>query len=152
MKFDKNDTAVVMIDPQNEVLSETGLGWPLLRESLHENNTRKQKEERVRRENVRLEERTRIAQELHDTLLQTFLSASMQLSVAVDRVPAESPVRPLLDRVHRIMKQGIEEGRHTIEDLRSTDSDPFDLVMALSSIQQELAVKPIVDFRVSVAG
>src|SRR5262249_48157489 len=39
MKFDKNDTAVVMIDPQNEVLSETGLGWPQLRESLHENNT-----------------------------------------------------------------------------------------------------------------
>ena len=39
MKFDRNDTAVVMIDPQNEVLSETGLGWPLLRESLHENNT-----------------------------------------------------------------------------------------------------------------
>ena len=39
MKFDKNDTAVVMIDPQNEVLSETGLGWPLLHESLRENNT-----------------------------------------------------------------------------------------------------------------
>src|SRR5215468_126664 len=39
MKFDKNDTAIVMIDPQNDVLSETGLGWPLLRESLQENNT-----------------------------------------------------------------------------------------------------------------
>jgi nicotinamidase-related amidase len=39
MKFDKNETAVVMIDPQNEVLSETGLGWPLLRESLRENST-----------------------------------------------------------------------------------------------------------------
>ena len=39
MTFDKNDTAMVMIDPQNEVLSEMGLGWPLLRESLHENNT-----------------------------------------------------------------------------------------------------------------
>ena len=39
MKFDRNDTAVVMIDPQNEVLSETGLAWPLLHESLHENNT-----------------------------------------------------------------------------------------------------------------
>ena len=39
MKFDRNDTAVVMIDPQNEVLSETGLGWPLLHESLQENNT-----------------------------------------------------------------------------------------------------------------
>jgi nicotinamidase-related amidase len=39
MQFDKNDTAVVMIDPQNEVLSETGLGWPVLHESLRENNT-----------------------------------------------------------------------------------------------------------------
>ena len=33
----------------------------------------------------RLAERTRIAQELHDTLLQGFLSASMQLHVAADR-------------------------------------------------------------------
>lgn len=39
MNFDKNDTAVVFTDPQNEVLSETGLAWPLLRESLQENNT-----------------------------------------------------------------------------------------------------------------
>ena len=30
---------VVMIDPQNEVLSETGKAWPLVRESLAENNT-----------------------------------------------------------------------------------------------------------------
>ena len=33
----------------------------------------------VREENVRLEERTRIEQELHDPLLQSFASASMQL-------------------------------------------------------------------------
>ena len=39
MILDKDDTAVVFIDPQNEVLSETGLGWPLLHESLQENNT-----------------------------------------------------------------------------------------------------------------
>ena len=39
----------------------------------------------------RLGERTRIAQELHDTLLQGFLSASMQLHVAVDRLPPDSP-------------------------------------------------------------
>ena len=114
--------------------------------------SRKQEEERIRRENVRLEERTRIAQELHDTLLQTFLSASMQLSVAVDGVPAESEVKPLLDRVLRIMKQGIEEGRNTIEDLRSTDSQPFDLVTALSSVKQELAVNSDLDFRVTITG
>jgi nicotinamidase-related amidase len=39
MNLDNNDTAVVFIDPQNEVLSETGLAWPLVHESLRENNT-----------------------------------------------------------------------------------------------------------------
>ncbi len=39
MSFSKVDTAVVFIDPQNDVLSETGVGWPLLHESLKENNT-----------------------------------------------------------------------------------------------------------------
>ena len=39
MEIDRRDTAVVLIDPQNEVLSETGKAWPLVRESLAENNT-----------------------------------------------------------------------------------------------------------------
>ena len=39
LKLDKADTAVVFIDPQNEVLSEKGLAWPLVHESLKENNT-----------------------------------------------------------------------------------------------------------------
>jgi hypothetical protein len=39
MNIDKNDTTVVFIDPQNEVLSETGLAWPLVHESLQENHT-----------------------------------------------------------------------------------------------------------------
>jgi len=114
--------------------------------------SRKQEEERVRRENVRLEERTRIARELHDTLLQTFISASMQLSLAVDAVPAESHFKPMLDRIFGIVKQGIEEGRHTIEVLRAADSQPFDLVTCLSSVKQELAINSEVDFRVLVVG
>jgi len=39
MNIDKDDTAVVLIDPQNEVLNESGLAWPLVRESLQENHT-----------------------------------------------------------------------------------------------------------------
>ncbi len=39
MHVDKSDTAVVFIDPQNEVLSERGLAWPLVHESLQENKT-----------------------------------------------------------------------------------------------------------------
>ena len=103
-------------------------------------------------EEMRLEERTRIAQELHDTLLQSFLSASMQLGVALDGLPPDSLAKPRLDRILQLMNQGIEEGRNAIHDLRSSDSGPLDLVLALSNIQQELAVQPDVDFRVIVAG
>src|SRR5262249_21031025 len=39
MKIQREDTAIVFIDPQNEVLDEKGLAWPLVRESLQENNT-----------------------------------------------------------------------------------------------------------------
>jgi nicotinamidase-related amidase len=39
MNIDKSDTAIVFIDPQNEVLSERGLAWPFVHESLHENRT-----------------------------------------------------------------------------------------------------------------
>ena len=39
MNIDESDTAVVFIDPQNEVLSERGLAWPLVHESLQENKT-----------------------------------------------------------------------------------------------------------------
>ena len=115
-------------------------------------DSRKQEEDRVRKENVRLEERTRIAQELHDTLLQTFLGASLQLGAALQGVSVESPVRPLLNRVMQIMRQGIEEGRNTIQDLRSVDAEPFDLVATLSRLREELAVAPQVDFRVFVTG
>ena len=60
----------------------------------------KQEEERVRKENVRLEERTRIAQELHDTLLQTFQSASLHLGAALRVQPFDPAVRCGLAEVY----------------------------------------------------
>jgi PAS domain S-box-containing protein len=119
--------------------------------SATEIESRKQEEERVRKENVRLEERTRIAQELHDTLLQTFQSASLHLSAALYGIAQDSPVKPQFDRILQIMKQGIAEGRSAIEGLRSAGSQTSDLVVALSRIQ-ELEVPPDIDFRVIVTG
>jgi PAS domain S-box-containing protein len=114
--------------------------------------SRKQEEERVRKENVRLEERTRIAQELHDTLLQTFLSASLQLTSAMHGLPAEMTIKPRLDRVLQVIEQGIEEGRNAILGLRSAKADTVDLGAALSRIQQELEVSPGAEFRVTIVG
>jgi nicotinamidase-related amidase len=39
MQFRSDDTALVIIDPQNDVLSEHGVSWPLVGESVKENNT-----------------------------------------------------------------------------------------------------------------
>ncbi|HZW95096.1 MAG TPA: PAS domain S-box protein [Candidatus Eremiobacteraceae bacterium] len=120
--------------------------------SATEIESRKQEEERVRQENVRLEERTRIAQELHDTLLQSVLSASMQLGVTVDGVPSDSHVKVRLDRILQLMQQGIEDGRKALQGLRLSDTAPLDLVQAFSGIQRELAVPSDVEFRVTVIG
>jgi len=39
MHINRNDTAVVFIDPQNEVLSEKGAAWAAVRESVTEHKT-----------------------------------------------------------------------------------------------------------------
>jgi nicotinamidase-related amidase len=39
MEINKNNTAVVFIDPQNEVLSDKGLAWGLVGDSVRENKT-----------------------------------------------------------------------------------------------------------------
>jgi nicotinamidase-related amidase len=39
MDFNQNDTALVVIDPQNDVLSEKGISWGLVGDSVKENNT-----------------------------------------------------------------------------------------------------------------
>ena len=100
----------------------------------------------------RLRERTRIAQELHDTLLQGFLSASMQLHVAVDQLPPESPAKPLVSRVVELMGQVIEEGRNAVRGLRAPENGSHNLEQAFSRIAQELAGQAEIDFRIIVEG
>jgi signal transduction histidine kinase len=100
----------------------------------------------------RLAERTRIAQELHDTLLQGFVSASMQLYVAAERLPDDSPAKPSVTRVLDLMGRVIEEGRNAVRGLRSSSSAPHDLEQAFSGIHQELAIAEQTEYRVIVEG
>jgi signal transduction histidine kinase/ligand-binding sensor domain-containing protein len=110
----------------------------------------------ARRLNVRFEERlaerTRIAQDLHDTLLQGFVSASMQLHVAAGNVPPDSPARASLDRVLQLMRRVIDEGRNAVSGLRSPTVGIDDLEEAFSRLRQELGVQDSVDYRVIVEG
>jgi two-component sensor histidine kinase len=99
----------------------------------------------------RLAERTRIAQELHDTLLQGLLSMSMHLHVAMDQLPEDSAARATLSRVMELMGPAIEEGRNTIRGLRSSIEHPDDLISSLTQIPHEFGDQAV-DFRVVVEG
>ncbi len=100
----------------------------------------------------RLAERMRVAQELHDTLLQGVLSMSMQLHVAVDQLPADSPAYPALNRVLELMGQVVEEGRNTVRGLRSSVGSAHDLEALFTKVPQELSAQREVSFRVIVEG
>ena len=89
----------------------------------------------------RLAERTRIAQDLHDTVLQGIVSAAMQLHVAVDQLPANRPATLRLSRVLELMRHVMEEGRSAVRGLRSSNSESDDLGQAFPRIQQELGIE-----------
>jgi signal transduction histidine kinase/ligand-binding sensor domain-containing protein len=100
----------------------------------------------------RLAERTRIAQDLHDTLLQGFLSASMQLHVANDQLPEDWPAKPIVNRVLDLMRRVIDDGRNAVRGLRSSTAEAADLEQALSRVPQEFALQQPIDFRMIVEG
>jgi signal transduction histidine kinase len=86
----------------------------------------------------RVAERTRIAQELHDTLLQGFLSASMQVHIAQDFLPEDSQAKPILTRALQLMGQVIDEGRNAVRGLRLSHCISLDLEQAFARIEQEI--------------
>jgi signal transduction histidine kinase len=104
----------------------------------------------------RVAERTRIARDLHDTVLQGIISAAMQLDVAVDQLPANSPAKLRLSHVLELMRRVMDEGRKAVRGLRSSnsdsDSDSDDLGQAFSRIPQDLGIEVQIEFRVIVLG
>lgn len=100
----------------------------------------------------RLAERTRIAQDLHDTLLQDFLSASLQLYVAVERLPENSPERDNFEQVRQLMDRAIAKGQNTVRGLRSVTEDSLDLEQAFSRMEREFNSERRIQFCVTAVG
>jgi signal transduction histidine kinase len=120
--------------------------WGLYRYRLHE----------IAREfNMRLEERvgerTRIARDLHDTLLQSFQGLMLRLQVVEDSLPpgkAKEEFEQTLERAD----QAIAEGRSAVYDLRSSDTPTNDLPHAIRALGNELAAPDAATFHLVVEG
>jgi signal transduction histidine kinase len=100
----------------------------------------------------RLAERTRIAQELHDTLLQGFLAVSMQLHAAVDHLPADFAERPRFRNVLQLLDRVLEQGRSVVQGLRSPNERIARLSEAFARVPNDLGFPSAAGFRVVVFG
>ncbi len=105
--------------------------------------------------NVRLEERvherTRIARELHDTLLQSFQGLMLRFQIVDELLPAGKAKEELEEALER-GDQAIAEGRDAIHDLRSLTVIGHDLGSAVAALGDELASQDSATFSLTVEG
>jgi len=96
----------------------------------------------ARRFNMRLEERvgerTRIARDFHDTLLQSFQGVLMKFHAVTHQYP-DHPAQKTLESVIEQAQQALNEGRDAVQGLRSSTVVANDLARALSELGEELA-------------
>jgi len=103
----------------------------------------------------RLAERTRIARELHDTLLQGFHGLLLRFQTVSNQLP-EGPAKQRLDSVIDQAAQTITESRDAVQQLRSSTVVTNDLPLAIGALGEELAAEETNPdsalFRVEVEG
>jgi len=111
--------------------------------------------------NTRLEERhaerTRIARELHDTLLQSFHGLLLRFQAASNLLPTRpDEAKQRLDNAIDRAAQAITEGRDAVHELRSSAAVTQDLAVTMSALGKELAAEQtgqsFPDLRVQVEG
>ncbi len=100
----------------------------------------------------RMAERTRLARELHDTLLQTIQGSKMVADDALEGTADSGTMRRALERVSRWLEQATEEGRAALNSLRTSTTQVNDLVQAFERAGRECSTKGSMEFTLQVDG
>jgi ligand-binding sensor domain-containing protein/signal transduction histidine kinase len=88
--------------------------------------------------NARMQERTRIARELHDTLLQGMLGVSMQMYALSQQVFADSYIFSRFGYASQRLRELAEQSRMAVENLRSPSSAPGSLETSLALFLRDI--------------
>ena len=100
-----------------------------------------------------LNERTRVARELHDTVEQGLAGITLQLeAVAGSFQTAPGAARQSLDVARQMLRYSLEETRRSVMDLRSQALESRDLGGALSSLARQMTINTRTEAQVRVSG
>jgi signal transduction histidine kinase len=99
----------------------------------------------------RVGERTRIARDFHDTLLQSFHGLMLHLQ-AVSRLLPEGKAKEQLEKTMERADRAIAEGRSAVYDLRSSATVTNDLAEAMNAVGNELFSDNEAAFNLTVEG
>jgi signal transduction histidine kinase/ligand-binding sensor domain-containing protein len=84
-----------------------------------------------RRFEERLDERARVAQDLHDNLLQDIMGISLQLEIADEVTPPQAAGKPMLSRALQLSEAALVQGRGALTTLRATTYTQQDVLAAI---------------------
>ena len=100
-----------------------------------------------------LEERARLAREIHDTLAQGFVGISSQLDAVAMCMPGDQgPARKFLDLARKMSRHSLTEARRAVMDLRASVLEGQDLAAALESGTRMWTAGSGVNVEVDVSG
>ena len=89
---------------------------------------------------TRVAERTRIARDLHDTLLQSFNGLLLRFATAARLLRSQpEAAEEMLNNTIDQARQAIKGGRQAVQGLRSSTEEPNDLAEAISRLAEELS-------------
>jgi signal transduction histidine kinase len=100
----------------------------------------------------RLEERTRVAREIHDTLLQTVQGSKLVADHALKDSSDHGQLVRSVEQLAEWLAQANEEGRAALDSLRTKTSEVNDLADALRRALDECRVHSSLDVSLSVVG
>jgi signal transduction histidine kinase len=99
----------------------------------------------------RLDERERIARELHDTLLQGVYGLTLKLQSFAEQMPAELPARKLMEQALDRADTVLAEGRDRVRNLRAAQASDV-LQDVLGAVADRLRLDPAIEIKVGTDG
>ena len=100
----------------------------------------------------RVSERTRIARELHDTLLQNVQGLILKFHAIAQRIPSVDPIRQQIDKTLDFADQVLAEGRDRVRSLRASTIGFGELPNAFRQVVEEAAPDRSSTFKTVVEG